>query len=226
MAVVGTLLTEGTGGTASSHTTASITPSANALILATVHIGGGSLFRYTSGVTGCGLTWVNVSQIAYYADVIQNNSDGAIECWRAMGSSPTTGGVTFTYYGSNTGAQWIVTQWTGVATSGTNGSGAIGATGTAVNVSNTPSVTLSAAPALSSVVYGSFSGEVPTSTWTPGSGFTQIGTTDPAALDGRFDEYCTGTTSTAVTASRSVSNGWGGIAFEILRSPAAIGRWG
>jgi len=75
--------------------------------------------------------------------------------FRAMSSAPGSGALTITYPSSQSNATWIVSQWTGVDGSGTNGSGAIAqnvsARGDAVT---TLSTTLAAFADPNDVAYG------------------------------------------------------------------------
>lgn len=107
--------------TGTSKTTASISPSANALIICAVHNhkpGGGNPATVT--VSGCNLTWV---QIATFLGTTDNSH--RITLFRAMGQNPTTGALTISS-GENDGEWfWDVTQFTGTNTDGTNGSGAV-----------------------------------------------------------------------------------------------------
>lgn len=123
MAVSATQLTAGgTTTDGNSFTTASITPTANRLI--TVVIGlQGSTGTPALSVSGCGLTWVQVDNNPLAS------STRATAIFRAMGASPTTGALTISTTNNVTNIFWGVAEWTGMDTSGTNGSGAIGVTG-------------------------------------------------------------------------------------------------
>lgn len=100
-------------------TTASISPVADALIIADVVV-----TKTASGVevptlSGNGLTWVLVES--------QEVSAGTkmMARYRAMGASPSAGAVTITCSATHMSAVWSIRQYTGVNTSGTNGSGAV-----------------------------------------------------------------------------------------------------
>lgn len=119
--------------------TSSITPSANALILVCASSVGG-LGTDLTGITGCGLTWVKIN-MAQGGGLGQTNA-----CiYRALGPSPTTGALTLTYNAPQNGTVVSVYQFTGVPTSGTNGSGAIAQSAVAVGTAAAnPSVNLAA----------------------------------------------------------------------------------
>lgn len=120
MAITRASLTSGSSsGNASSYSTASVTPSANKLILLTV----GS--RQSGGVTnpptasGNGLTWVQV----------HTKSDGnerRVTVFRAMGASPSAGVITIDFGGAaQSNCSWSLNEIDGIDTGGTNGSAAI-----------------------------------------------------------------------------------------------------
>lgn len=130
-AVSCSLLTQGQNITndngVAGYATASISPSANALVLAVFSYERNSTDIATIdpfSASGNGLTYVQVARQNYSAAGAPN---GALVLFRAMGASPSAGAVTFTWeagFNSNNGA-WIIAECTGVDTSGTNGSGAV-----------------------------------------------------------------------------------------------------
>lgn len=122
MAIAATHLTTSSSGTnATSYTTASITPTANALVLIAV----GQEISGTPAVpaiSGAGLTWVEIANC--YFD--QAGTQSRLTLFRALGASPTSGALTIDFSGvTQAGCEWSVAEFTGVDTSGTNGSGAI-----------------------------------------------------------------------------------------------------
>src|SRR3990167_11448563 len=115
-----TNLTAGGSNTAAtSYTTASITPSANALILASVESNADPDAPNTPTLTGNGLTWVEV--------VTRLDGTARMTLFRAMGSAPSAGAITIDFAGQSqaNGSTWIVTEFSGADTSGTNGSAAV-----------------------------------------------------------------------------------------------------
>lgn len=104
MAITAANLTSG-GDTAapSTRVSASISPGANRLLIATVD------WTPDSGaaaptVTGNGLTWVLISSGEY-------GGAGGGRClavFRAMGAAPSAGAVTFTFPVSNASANWSI----------------------------------------------------------------------------------------------------------------------
>jgi len=137
MAFKVTNLTAGTDTTDDSDSiTASITPSANKLILLTVSSRADAVQPTISSISGNGLTWVEIGHSDYDA----SGSRRSIFLYRAMGASPSSGAVTITWGGTQTAKAWVIDEISGVDTSGTNGSGAIvqfkasNATGTSLTI--------------------------------------------------------------------------------------------
>ena len=168
-----TLLTSGHDPTnTSTFTTASITPAANALVTVAVLTHQSSSAAPNPTLTGGGMaSWTVVASVAY---------DGAtpldrLTIYRAMSSAPGSGPITITTSVTVSNCQWIVSQWSGVDQSGTNGSGAIVQTASASGAAVT---TLTAALASfasgNDVAYGAFGVANATAVVTAGSGFTTI----------------------------------------------------
>lgn len=118
MAITAALLTANSDTTdLSSYASASITPTANALILAAVtNRGAGS--EETPTASGNGLTWVEVASAVEGTGV-------RTTVFRAMGASPSAGAVTFAFGATQTACVWSICEFAGVDTSGTDGSGAV-----------------------------------------------------------------------------------------------------
>lgn len=123
-AINATLLTSGSDatdrGSGNPYTTASITPSANALVLYCVAVSGNGSASFN--ITGNGLTGTSVEPQAY--DTIAAPSK-TLRVYRAMGAGPTTGTVSIEATTNVTGCIWDIIEFTDVDTSGTNGSGAV-----------------------------------------------------------------------------------------------------
>lgn len=161
------LLTTGSFSRAASSvavTTASITPSSNALVLLCVAYQVTTPATAPASITGCGLTWVLVNG----GDVKSSGTGGGCWLYRAMGSTPTTDVVTITP-GENTNAgSWTIIEIYNVDTSGVSGAGAVVQAVTAGNafVAKPVGVTLAAFsdPANAVVIAGSAGNrnEVPT----------------------------------------------------------------
>ena len=108
-------------GSGTSIVTGSWTPGSNELVLVAVALRNETI---TPSVSGNGLTFVSV------ADVDNVQGQNGINLFRAMGSSPTTGAITVTLTGNSTPVFVRAYRFSGVDTSGTNGSGAVEASAT------------------------------------------------------------------------------------------------
>jgi hypothetical protein len=117
MPITGSNLTGGfLGSAASSYTTASISPAANALVIVAVSDFNGAMTVPT--VTGAGGTWV----------LIGSYNDGTartVSLFRDLSATPGSGALTISFATNPTGCEWSVDQFVNVDTSGTHGSGAI-----------------------------------------------------------------------------------------------------
>lgn len=127
-AVSCSLLTSGSSGANTDiYATASITPTANQLILLAVDNARNAAAACTTaditGVTGNSLTWVKINEQCF-------SDAGApthmVTLYRTMGASPTTEAVSINYGGNaQNSAAWVVLDCSGTDTTGTNGSGAV-----------------------------------------------------------------------------------------------------
>jgi len=123
------------------------TVSSNELLLAFVGADRLSLLNNTtvSGITGGGLTWVLVKRT--------NGQNGTAEIWRAFATSALTNVSVKATLNQSVQSSMTVMSFAGVDTSGTNGSGAIGASGGASATSGAPSASLTTAR-INSWVFG------------------------------------------------------------------------
>lgn len=214
MAITATSLTSGGDNVSkTSYSTASITPSANKLILLWI---ASYSSNAPSSITGNGLTWVLVdSRLAAYG----------VALYRAMGASPTTGAITINYASSPTRLTWGVAEFSGVDTSGTNGSGAI--VQSASNESHNTgalTVTLAAFGSASNATFGCFGSG---SGMTEGSGFTAVNSGSTGGGGGdevrSFGEFRSDN-DTTVDITGSASYWEGGVAIEIKAAATSTSR--
>jgi hypothetical protein len=116
-------------------TSALSTIAGNELLLAFVatdyHSGGNTVVK---SVSGGGLTWVLVLRT--------NKQSGTSEIWRAFASSPVSNATVTASLSQSVAASITVVSFAGVDITGTNGSGAIGATKSASASSGGPTATL------------------------------------------------------------------------------------
>jgi hypothetical protein len=178
------------------YTTDSITPSANALVLAWV--GNEDIFGTPSipTLTGCGLTWVQIDTVQF--------GNLRLTLFRALGASPSSGAVTITFPASEWAAIWSITQFTDTDTSGTNGSGAIAqnAQNSDAAVGSSLTVTLGSAIASGNMAAAGWLFAVSDLGMNAGAGWTTIGiaqiprpTTVLTAYNTTGDETATATTT-------------------------------
>lgn len=205
---------------ATSYATSSITPSANCLVLATVQsrIGSGTPPN-TPTATGNGLTWVTVNSV-----VPSNANNRKVTVLRAMGSSPSSGAVTFDFNGqTQTHAVWSIAQFCGVDTSGTNGSGAIVQSSTAESsaTGTTATVTLSSISDSSNATYGASVHFINNDT-VPGSGYTEIHDITVAENLTGFGTFWQVGTDNTVDSTWATSSHWGIVGLEIKTSSTTL----
>lgn len=212
MSLAVNLLTSGSSTTdATSYSTASVSPTANALICVLYLARKGTGNPATPTITGNGFT---------YTEVLTNSTSplnfNDVALFRALGASPTSGAITINFGETMTSCIWFVFEITGVDTSGTNGSGAIvqsvgrdfaGGAGTS------GTLTLAAFGSANNMAVGGifhFANEATT----PGSGFTEIGDINLAENTRGFQaEYALN--DITVDASWASNVEWEGIAVEI-----------
>lgn len=204
---------------AGSATSSSWTPGSNELCLCLIAQRSNSApDTNISGVSGNGLTWVKVLS----KDDTQNNTNLSI--YRAMGASPTAGGVTVSWALDPTSVNFQIIRISGVDTTGTNGSGAIGATASAdtgASDTNPATTNLTTTRANSRVIgFGAGRGQ----TWTEGSGFTAILKNQTASSAGNisrssteYKDVASSGTNTTVNFSLSAVGDWVMSALEILQ---------
>lgn len=197
-------------------TTGGVTPAANALVL-----GIGTVNRtppLDPVVTGYGLTWEQIAAVSF--QTIGTPSQ-RLSLFRAMGT-PVAGNLTFDY-GANTclGASLAVCQFTGVDTSGSNGSGAVVQAATnAANATANPNVTLAALDASAlNAVFACFGKSTNPFSGVAEGGWTEdLDTGHGIPASGFYLCHRLLTTDNTVVVT-SASGDWGGIAIEIKVEP-------
>lgn len=175
-AVSCSVLTQSTStANATNYTTASVTPTANALVLlVTVSTRNSTVCSDNdiTGVTGNSLTWANITRQCFSSAVSPVQT---VELWRTMGTSPSAGTVNFDFSATTQlNASWVIAECTGTDTSGTNGSGAIVQSATnLVEPGTSLTVTLGAFGSANNATFGAF-GNSTNQAVTPGTGFTEL----------------------------------------------------
>lgn len=176
MITIANLTTYASGVSATSFSTSAFTPTGNKPVLASVTTRVAAADPNTPTLSGNGLTWVMVGSSQNYDN---SGSQKRVTLFRAMGASPSNGALTADFAGqTQTDCVIVVDQLTNADISGTNGSGAIVQTANASDTTgstNTLSATLAGFTTLANATYGVCAiGN--TGTFTPGGGFTTVGT--------------------------------------------------
>jgi hypothetical protein len=158
------------------YSTAAIAPAPNTLVTIAVmsHRGSAPISPTVSG--GGMASWTQVATVDFDSLTSPPSTvHRRLTIYRAMSAAPGSGPVTFTYSAQVSNVEWIISQWSGVETSGTNGAGAIGQTGSAkADRVNGLSVPLGAFGTAANVAYGVFGVNSQVLAVTPGAGFTEI----------------------------------------------------
>lgn len=194
---------------ANSYTTASVTPTANALVLAAVANRDSGGTPGTITLSGNGLTWVEIATKTYESIATPGTR---VTLFRAMGASPSAGAITITVTGASTNVDclWGINQFTGTDTTGTNGSGAVVQSATNVTDSATSlSATLAAlADATNNAVFMA-AGFGTQDVITAGTGYTKIAdpgdATDGESLGTEFKLPGTTTPSISIAAACAIA---------------------
>jgi hypothetical protein len=170
VAVAGTHLAQNTTS-GISPASGSVSPTANRLILVAVAIYTSAGTPSVNSVTGNGITY---TLIASAAAVDDGFGPYRIHLYRGMSASPSAGAITASLSGASDQCDFSISEFSGVDTSGTNGSGAIvQSTSGVVNEQTSLALTLAAFGAAGNGAYGCLVSydDVPI---TPGTGWTEL----------------------------------------------------
>lgn len=202
-----------------SYTTASITPASGKLYLLAVYNRVSAGTANTPTVTGAGVTWVKIDDIAPISALRH------MTVFRAIGPG-SAGALTISLAGqTQMHCIWSISEWDGIDMSGTNGSGAIVQSNTGSATATSLSVSLSAFGDTANATYGMFFHAAAEAT-TVGSGFTSLSDTQVADGGANGDmkvEYKL-SNDTGVDVSFTTSSQVGGIAVEIKAAVVATGN--
>jgi hypothetical protein len=209
------------------YTTAAISPAPNTLITVAVlghrsTVGVDPPLGAPSSVTlsGGGMTaWTPVATTTF--DLEGATPLKRLTIFRAMSAAPGSGPLTITFSNNVSNCQWIVSLWNGVETSGVNGAGAIGQTGSgrgdAVNGLTVP---LAAFGNPNNVAYGVFGVRSQVLAVTASAGFTEL-SEQPSGETAAGDLQAEWATNrNTIAATWSTLNG-GALAVEIRAAAAA-----
>lgn len=217
MAIVGSNLTSGGAQNVASQATASITPTANNLVLISITSRHGSADPAQPTVTGCNLTWVQVNTISFD----RTGSQKRITVLRALGASPSSQALTIDFGGqTQTNVSWTVDQFSGTDITGANGANAIVQSTTSWNngtAGSSLTVTLAAFTNTANGTFGAFGLDTNTG-HTVGGGFASVGYGQDAADSTSAESEFKTANDTSVDYS-CTSALMGGIAIEIKAAP-------
>ncbi len=196
------------------------TVSGNELLLAFVSTGyrsGKSTNAQVSAVSGGGLTWVLVMRT--------HAQRGTAEIWRAFTTVPLTGASVIVTLSQSVPASITVMSFAGVNTAGTNGSGAIGATGTASATSGAPQASL-VSTSSNSLVIGVGNDTDSAKSRTVGAGQTMVHqylttTTDTYWVQRVINQTAPRGTTVSISDSAPVNDRYNLSIVEILPSPTS-----
>lgn len=216
------LTTTGNASDLSSYATASISPGSNTLLLLWVYTIAASTPNIPTA-SGNGLTWVQVD------NQLDTNSLRRITLFRAMGASPSVDTVTIDFGGqTQAGAAWSIVEYTGVDTSGTDGSGAIVQSAKAATVGTATSltVTLSAFSSTNNATVGGFGMPLNTASLpAAGSGFTATGQRNQSGPNLSIgSEFNAANDTTVDMNAGAASVPWVAIAAELKLASSATGQ--
>ena len=217
--ITATSLTAGSDDTnATVYTTASISPTANRLVL--VHVFGLSTGATTTPtIAGNGMNWVEVDDGA---------AGASWRSWifRSASSTPATGAITFTFASTQNRAAWNVVEFANMDTSGTDGSGAIiqSASSSKESGANVLTTTLGTFSNSANATFGGIAANATGITdVTPGTGFTTVNSSTPVEDSMSHTEFKTTNDTTVDWSWDGTSGGTAsGIAVEIKNATQAI----
>lgn len=209
MAIAGThLTTAGNAGSGTSYSTASISPTANALVLVAVtHTIGTGAVPNQASISGAGLTFDHVVSGA--------SANVRTSVFRALSATPSSGALTISFSGqSQDRCIWSVSEFTGIDTGGTNGADAIVQSVTDATTSTSGLITLAAFSSSSNATYGMFRLGSNTA-FTAGTGFTLLGQATTSTNMSLMSEWRSDNDTTVTANWDSASRNYRGIGVEI-----------
>lgn len=216
-----TNLTGSGGSGATSFATASVSPTGNRLILATVHayISTGAAQPAQPTVTGNGITY----ELVRAQDVDAAGTDRAtMWVFRGMAASPSAGAITIDFGATSmTRCQWSVDQSdANVDTSGTNGSGAVVQTTGVTTASGATSGSVNYPVAMTAGNSGfSAWGHQVQEAKTPRASWTELADVTTVTLASVETQYIAGT-DTAGSATWTTGSRAGGLIVEVKAGAA------
>ena len=217
------LLTQNSDATnVDNHSTASVTPTSNALVLVFWRsVRNGTDGLTTPTITGNSLTWVPVTDQRFSQ---AGAPESRITVVRSLGASPSAGAINAAYDSAvtNVNASWAVVECTGIDTSGTNGSGAVVQSTQGVQLAGTSlTLTLAAFGSAGNATIAGFALDNDLAITNEG-GYTELADTgtDDSGLGGQLEVEFLASNDTSPSATYSSADA-GGVAIEIKAAAAA-----
>lgn len=227
MAIAASLLTAGSSFTdTTTYATGSITPTANRLVLAAFASNVFSLGNtpVSPSIVGNSLSWSLVASLNFEFGGGFTNSN--LSVFRALNSGPNTSAISITYSIKIDTCAWAIAEFSGIDTSGANGSAAVvqSAVGSA-STSATCIVSLAAFANANNATYGVFAvtdTSAGTISISQGAGFTLLATTGQEWCSIGL-EWVNSNQTTVLMSTPAAKQGMGGIAIEIAAAPIPLG---
>lgn len=212
------------GNHAGPYLTASITPTANRLVLAAVTMVHNTQDPPAPTLSGCGLTWTLIDGVVYD----QAGQRGATYLYRAQGASPTAGQVSVTAQdgaaGNRVGALWVIAEFDNTKV-GNGGADAIAQTVKGTTAGDATSLAL---PTLAA--FGD-ARNLPVSAWgqdddfdfIPEDGWIEIAEVADSVVADSVAMHFGLTQDTTPTVTWSAGAQAGGVAVELVHKDATVG---
>lgn len=211
------------GANASAYTTASnFTSNANSLYLAALAQHATTLRTFTSLVHNAStnpVTFVKIIDVTW--NTIASPLDRLVVCRAMKANASNAGTITTTWSGTCSRNMFVLAEFTGTDTSGTDGSGAIVQTNTGQSAEPATSLSITLTGASSSnATYGAFAVALTQASMTVGSGYSRIILATLAAETDSLDTEWRADGNATVNETFASGNAAGG-AVEILAAASA-----
>lgn len=227
MALTHTALTSNFDATgATSHATASITPSASQPVYIAVYAGftPAANAAAPTGITGAGLTFTKITER------LDTTNGLAISVWRALEASPSSGALTISFANATSQAMWSVLEVSGADTTGTNGSGSVVQSATNADLTGAAAAITTTLSAFGSATNGAMSAAlwvntgVTPATATADTGWTEVhevGFSDTGPVAFTLETQFRATSDTSSVTTFSANGLMLSLAFEIKEAGGA-----
>ena len=164
-----------------------------------------------SSISGCGLTWVQIGSGITYGTVEGTGKSGFSSLWRTLGNGSSCV-VTATWGATQSARAIAVSEASGIDTSGSNGSGAIGITASNSGHNTNPSVTMGTFGSSANGTFGMTTSNTGLTT-AAGAGMTLLNNQGHDS-----DEWAAGNVGTVGFTYSGGTTDWGAIAIEVKAS--------